>query len=430
MKKNYLLMCGLLATMCANAQVWDGTSAAWTKGDGTASSPYQIENGQNLAYLAEQVRAGETYEGKYFILTSDIDMGASENHKFTPIGFFDEYVDTENGNMLVDESKYFKGTFDGNYKTIDNVDIYFVDTQNEVGGTGLFACITDGAVVKNLTIGANSKVEGSFATGAIVGATTGGRIENCMNSASFSIPDGAMGTGGIVGALYGGTISGCVNTADYKGANNVGGIVGFVDRNGVVENCYNTGDVSFSGFYAGGIVGYLSVGTCTSSYNIGSVLNDFSGSAVVGTTDNTAVIENCYYLTLPDGATDENNGTAAKTESEMKEDAFLTALNGDKSVWVADAQNINNGFPILSWQADVTSSVSKTELKDVEAYVDGNSLYVQAEDGSEVTVVDMAGHVVAKTTANGQAINLAGKGVYIVAVSNGTSSKSFKVAVK
>lgn len=133
---------------------------------------------------------------------------------------------------------------------------------------------------------------------------------------------------------------------------------------------------------------------------------------------------------MPDGATDENSGTAAKTESEMKEDAFLTALNGDKSVWVADAQNINNGFPILSWQADVTSSVSKTELKDVEAYVDGNSLYVQAEDGSEVTVVDMAGHVVAKTTANGQAINLAGKGVYIVAVNNGTSSKSFKVAVK
>ena len=229
MKKNYLLRCGLLATMCANAQVWDGTSAAWTKGDGTASSPYQIENGQNLAYLAEQVRAGETFEGKHFILASDIDMGASENQKFTPIGFFDEYVDTENGNMLVDESKYFKGTFDGNYKTIDNVDIYFVDTQNEVGGTGLFACITDGAVVKNLTIGANSKVEGSFATGAIVGATTGGRIENCMNSASLSIPDGAMGTGGIVGALYGGTISGCVNTADYKGANNVGGIVGYGD---------------------------------------------------------------------------------------------------------------------------------------------------------------------------------------------------------
>ena len=42
----------------------------------------------------------------------------------------------------------------------------------------------------------------------------------------------------------------------------------------------------------------------------------------------------------------------------------------------------------------------------------------------------MSGHVVAKTTANGQAINLAGKGVYIVAVSNGASSKSFKVAVK
>lgn len=54
---------------------------------------------------------------------------------------------------MIDESKYFLGVFDGNGKTVDNVHIYFIDAQNSVGGTGLFACISKNAVVKNLTIG-------------------------------------------------------------------------------------------------------------------------------------------------------------------------------------------------------------------------------------------------------------------------------------
>lgn len=43
---------------------------------------------------------------------------------------------------MIDESKYFLGVFDGNGKTVDNVHIYFIDAQNSVGGTGLFACIS------------------------------------------------------------------------------------------------------------------------------------------------------------------------------------------------------------------------------------------------------------------------------------------------
>lgn len=73
---------------------------------------------------------------------------------------------------------------------MDNVHIYFIDAQNSVGGTGLFACISKNAVVKNLTIGKNSVVEGTDGSGAVVGAMTGGRIENCVNKASIAITQG------------------------------------------------------------------------------------------------------------------------------------------------------------------------------------------------------------------------------------------------
>ena len=57
-----------------------------------------------LAYLAETVTAGETYEGVFFKLVNSLDMGGGL-HKFSPIGFFNEYADLENPGQMIDESK-------------------------------------------------------------------------------------------------------------------------------------------------------------------------------------------------------------------------------------------------------------------------------------------------------------------------------------
>ena len=55
---------------------WDGTVASsFAGGDGSETSPYQIANGAQLAYLARQVNGGESYNGKYFELIADIDLG-------------------------------------------------------------------------------------------------------------------------------------------------------------------------------------------------------------------------------------------------------------------------------------------------------------------------------------------------------------------
>ena len=39
-----------------------------------------------------------------------------------------------------------------------------------------------------------------------------------------------------------------------------------------------------------------------------------------------------------------------KTEEEMKQDSFVELLNNGESNWKKDVNNINNGYPILSWE--------------------------------------------------------------------------------
>ena len=66
-----------IITGCTSERVdlWDGSVAAsFSGGDGSAEKPYEISSGAELAYLAAQVNAGNTYDDTHFILTNDIDL--------------------------------------------------------------------------------------------------------------------------------------------------------------------------------------------------------------------------------------------------------------------------------------------------------------------------------------------------------------------
>lgn len=103
MKKilSFLFIFAFLFSLNATAQVWDGTSSTWTKGEGTSSSPYLIESPQHLAYLSKKVAEGVTFEGKFFSITSNLDMGGSEGQKFQQIGKLNKFVDP-NSNTPID----------------------------------------------------------------------------------------------------------------------------------------------------------------------------------------------------------------------------------------------------------------------------------------------------------------------------------------
>lgn len=72
-----------------NASVWDGTSSTSWSGSGTASSPYLISTASQLAGLATNVNNGTTYAGKYFKLTSNLDMAGEGYADSTGYAYLD-----------------------------------------------------------------------------------------------------------------------------------------------------------------------------------------------------------------------------------------------------------------------------------------------------------------------------------------------------
>ena len=113
---------------------WTGNVAAWTQGSGTLADPYLIENGEHLAYLAEQVNGGNDYSGVYFKLANNIDL----LHKpWIAIG---DKMDNP-----------FKGHFDGAEYSVFNVK---PTTSSYIGLFG----VLDGAEITNLYINSDIKL--------------------------------------------------------------------------------------------------------------------------------------------------------------------------------------------------------------------------------------------------------------------------------
>ncbi len=139
---------------------------------------------------------------------------------------------------------------------------------------GFFGCIS-GATIQDLTI------EGTVSGGGYVGGIVGGSsatstIKNCIFNGNVT------GSGSYVGGIVGyfkGTLNNVTHTGTTNGAGDVGGIVGR-HESGSMTTATNTGDVTSRGYTAGGIVGYSNVsisaanskGTVTGSgYLIGQI---------------------------------------------------------------------------------------------------------------------------------------------------------------
>ena len=129
-----------------DAEAWDGSIAtSYAGGNGTPEYPYQIANGAQLAFMAQQVNAGEDADAS-FILTSNVDLA---NKAWTLIGISLEMP--------------FSGSFDGDGKTISGL---FIDTSDAgLYAVGLFG-VLDGATVSNLIL-ATGSVKGQYYVGAL-----------------------------------------------------------------------------------------------------------------------------------------------------------------------------------------------------------------------------------------------------------------------
>ena len=293
---------------------------------------------EELKVFRDDVNSGNTYEGKYVYLTNDITLDINE--EWEPIG----YYPVENTTPGAETNKPFKGIFDGKGFIIDNL---YINTTNK--SQGLFG-ITNGATIKNIIIGSNSIIYGGPATAAIVGYLyNNSHIINACNYANVTSQDSTGMLGGIAGNVYlNCSIQKCCNYGKISGVSYTGGISGNLQTKSIIENCYNKGDIEGT-TNIGGISGKLQEGaTLNNGYSLGKIRGEQFVGAIGGNIYNDCVVNNTFYL---EGSVNDGNdlieieGITALNSTELKGIATILGEN-----FKEDVNNINGGYPILSWQ--------------------------------------------------------------------------------
>ncbi len=289
---------------------WDGTSATAAElAAATSGTTVTIDSGKLLAALAEAVNGGEAYEGYTIKLTKDLDLNGIE---WTPIG-------------TKGTSNVFKGTFDGNGRTIKNLKI-------SSGDCVAFFGAVENATVKNLTVEGN--VNGKNAAGIVARVVGGATIENCVNRATINASDKAAGIvmyaqGSSSSNQYGPLSSDCVikNCKNYGAVNAnkiaAGGIYGWSgDESGKLKitDCENNGVVTATNTaQAGGIAGNCRVITVENCANNGTVTSAANAGGIVGKNDTKAsTIASCKNTATVVGAEYKTGGIAGTFIGEIK----------------------------------------------------------------------------------------------------------------
>lgn len=251
-----------------------------TEGEGE-SKVYLINNERDLERLAAYVNSGHDATDKTFKQTADITLTAAH----TSIGGYFE------GNF-----RYFKGTYDGNNKTISNLTVNAPNSNYQ----GLFG-YTREAKIKNVTL-ANCNITGKQNTGGIVGyASTSTAIENCHVNGNINATASVAGYhGGIVGSATATSITNCTVTGTISTSvsnDNYGGIVGAANYDVVITSCENAANISGDGQNHGGIVGrdYRSSNKFKYCLNTGVVSGNQYVGAIAGQKDSPRDFDHCYY---------------------------------------------------------------------------------------------------------------------------------------
>lgn len=363
-----------------------GNTNEFAGGSGTQNNPYLIETKDQLNNVRNHLNS-------YFKVTADIEFTAQD---FSDNGSF-----YNNGACWIPigtETSPFTGIFDGNNHIISGLSCNVVFSKDEVLPfdnyvyAGLFGY--NKGTVKNVIL-----EKGKFNAEAIpkdsgympwheinAGSCVGfndetGIVSHCYNngnvrSASSFGEECLYYAGGLIGKnngkLENSYNSGNVNAEPGSSADAwlyayAGGLVGKNDEKGIINNCYNTGNVTavtsdYNDFVcSGGLVGENAKGTINNSYNVGSVNASNTSESIYGVNlvggiigfYNDGKVNNCYYLdNVSTGAgefldSDDYSNLGKKcTNAEMKK------------------QNTYNGFDFTSiWAFDTSKGYSYPQLK-------------------------------------------------------------------
>lgn len=265
--------------------VWSGdVGDSFAGGEGTITDPYRISNSKELAYFAQTVNDGNSYQGKYLELEKDIYMN--------DITDFADWGKEPPANSW-DGINGFLGEFDGK-----NHSIYGIYMNKEKSKMGFFNESKE-IVVKNLHL-QNTFISGQSYIGGIVGAASYFELDNCSVSGAII---GNDCVGGILGESWvkgsgNRSLSNCISNVNVKGNSDVGGMIGRIaisdtlNYKMILHNNTNNGAVNGEK-NCGGIVGRVNRGwnnvgvEINKLENNGQIVGELNVGGIFGKFDNS-----------------------------------------------------------------------------------------------------------------------------------------------
>ena len=359
----------VMAILMPYEGAWAATNVTTSRpvqGDGSSSNPFQISNAKELAWFRDWVNGTYTVSGSESAtthlnacakLTADIDLkdfcyaaDASQNLEelsWVPIGKNIE--------------RNYKGTFDGNNKTITN--LYINATQKFMG---LFGC-TDQSTIKNLTFEYANVTNTQDIIGILVGYANTSTLQNIKISETCQIRGNY--TGGIAGILDGNAYN-CVNYATVQGKEKVGGLFGSYQKTGnSITACANYGNVTATSQRVGGLVGDFSGGTIQDCANYGNVKGANSVAGMAGFVDNGKIQNVFSYGNISATESTHDIGMAFGYSKYGDTEGMVAYYSGAKLT--ANSQEITvKAFGSGNLSEDNATGFTETQLKSgVVAYL-------------------------------------------------------------
>ena len=321
--KNHMILFTLLSFFAITQVGLAQTAALPSVGDGSSGSPYQIASLENLYWItASDVEVPNptqaTRWAANYIQIADIDASTTSGW-FSNVGWL----------PIGNATTQFSGKYDGQGYAISSLYINRTSTSY----IGLFG-YTKGstATISNMQL-TNVDFTGENYVGGIVG-----RNENSSTittSYSTGSVSGLTDIGGLAGYNYAATVTNSysmVSVSGVRGANIVGGLVGYNDNGSTISNSYSTGSVSGT-TNVGGLVGF-------SNATVSSSFWDVETDGIVGNVS---------------GA--NNYGATGKTTAEMKTQSTFSGWDFT-TIW----QMIGTNYPDLRQNSNPALPVELTSF--------------------------------------------------------------------
>lgn len=330
MKKHLLFLIVFFVGYVCNAQ----TVTAPASGSGSAEDPWQIASLENLYWIA----ADSGRWGYSYLQTADINAAVTA-----------EWFDTKGWLPIGDAVTEFSGSYDGNGYSIDSLYINRTGEKN----IGLFG-LAEQAFLRNIIL-SNAQISGRINVGCLVGlAVNGTSVERCYTHGEVSVQDTCGG--GMFGGLKLCEVNECYSSGTVTGSEDAWGVGGFSGATWMqdtwIGDCYSTCSVSGT-IYVGGFVG-INEGNVFHCYSNGNVTGsgEYIGG-LIGFTDPVFmadIVTACFWDSDRAGTAGSSGGTGASS-AEMKTVSTFTDAGWDfTDIWAME-ESVNDGYPYLPWNA-------------------------------------------------------------------------------